>query len=64
VQLFFAFVDGVKQCNTYPVGLRGSSDTEYEVVAISATGIAVGGKCEASGVCGSADLPNPVIEYY
>ena len=64
MQLFFAFVDGVKQCNTYPVGLRGPSDIEYEVVAISATGIAVGGECGASGVCGSADLPNPVIEYY
>jgi hypothetical protein len=64
VVLFFPYTDGVKQCNTYPVGYWGDDDNEFTLIALSpvGTGIAVAGMCEDDG-CG-ADPPNPVIEYY
>lgn len=44
------------------MGYYGTDDVEYEHVAVSTAGIAVGGKSKDDG-CG-VDKPNPVIEYF
>ncbi len=56
-------IDCIKSCKLYPHGYVGTDDMKYDAMDISSTGLVLGGQCK-DALCGTADLPDPIIEFY